>query len=529
MPRSPARDLSDRYTGSRGYFQQSDAIRRGKYALMGVGLLVVGVWAAVDINKPERAAYAHTHGPLAEAHAAFDENCAACHVSQTPDHFSAGSMFDARQRWHTFTCERCHGGPIHHTSMTDEGKQFHATCSNCHHDHNGRMNSLVRISDSHCTKCHANLASWHATGSPYYAQKVTNFVTDHPEFRALTKPPERTLTFSHAVHMTAGQLYEPNQRGPWTIGDIRRVSGDAMADRYLKPGQTDASRVQLECASCHQLDANIGTDESTKWKESLDATGQPTRALLPPRAEGAYFLGINYNAHCQACHPLTAPAKVTTKDKSQFLVPEFRVTHRLQQPDLMNDLKAGYFAGLLVKNPAVLKAPIEPGGIIDTEVDRLAKMDVQTLLTGHGLDKDKDEVGCVKCHKTTVKESIFRIEPVPDRTVWFEHAKFNHTSHRAVDCLACHPGTAAAPIPKSKADETEPVQIVSVKWCQTCHSPPNTRITLPDQSVVAGGGVRHTCTDCHRYHNGDHGFQGLGARPRLPSRPLTLSEFLKGK
>jgi len=48
---------------------------------------------------------------------------------------------------------------------------------------------------------------------------------------------------------------------------------------------------------------------------------------------------------------------------------------------------------------------------------------------------------------------------------------------------------------------------------------------------VTGGGVRHACVDCHRYHNGDHSLQGRGAdAPFLfPDRAMTPSEFLRGK
>jgi len=545
MPRSPARDLSDRYTGQRGYIRQPDGIRRGKYALMVVGILAVGVWAAADITKPQRAIYAHTHGQLTESHAAFDDNCAACHVSHTPGEFSVSSVFQARDRWHDFTCERCHGGPVHHKSINAEGQKFHNTCSNCHHDHNGRANSLVRISDSHCTLCHGNISTWHTAqlGQRAYAQKVTHFVTDHPEFVPLNggKPIDRTLIFSHAVHMTPGQLYDSKQRGPWTIGDIRRVSDDVIAERYRKVGESDSSPVRLECASCHNLDSGTtGTldqkqetkpTEFEQWKGELTKMGQPTRALLPPRAEGAYFLGINYDAHCRACHPLKAPSKSITFDEKQFLIPGFTVPHRRQQADLTSDLKAGYLKGLIASDHPALKLLAQPGGKIEPKLDqelyRLLQKDQLALMTAQ--DSINEQVGCAKCHKLTGKEDTLRIAPVPDRTVWFAHAKFNHVSHRAATCATCHPGTDGRSISPAKANEPEPAQIEGIDKCRTCHSPPSTRITLPDGSERAGGGVRHGCADCHRYHGNDHPLQGLGAPPRQPQKPLELGEFLKGR
>src|SRR5204863_15724 len=52
---------------------------------------------------------------------------------------------------------------------------------------------------------------------------------------------------------------------------------------------------------------------------------------------------------------------------------------------------------------------------------------------------------CGKCHYTTTtpaKET--RIAPIPNKTVWFAHAKFNHVSHRGVRCADCHPGTESS-------------------------------------------------------------------------------------
>src|SRR5436190_24002924 len=180
MPRSPARDLSDRYTGKRGYFRNPDALRWWKYALAWLAFAGALAWAAVDVARPPGAAYAHTHGPLANPHAAFDTNCAACHVGHTWDEALTSKALDVRGRWHDLSCEKCHTGAAHHSSATAEARDFHARCSNCHHDHNGRAHSLTRISDNHCTKCHSDLGKWHdkaksLSGTPYQ-NKVTDFV-----------------------------------------------------------------------------------------------------------------------------------------------------------------------------------------------------------------------------------------------------------------------------------------------------------------------------------------------------------------
>jgi hypothetical protein len=222
----PARDLSDRFTGKRGYFRRPDALRRARILATWAAVLGAVAWAVVDVAKPaQRVQYAHSHGPVANVHAAFDNNCEACHKSHGVS-LNPADVLRARDRWHDLTCEKCHAGPPHHASANKEALEFHNRCSSCHHDHEGRLNSLVRLNDKDCNWCHEKLDKYHdadrsvtkARGEAPYAAKVTNFVTDHPEFRSLGKKDERgnffpksprTLTFSHAVHMSPGRRTRP--------------------------------------------------------------------------------------------------------------------------------------------------------------------------------------------------------------------------------------------------------------------------------------------------------------------------------
>src|SRR5262249_40532293 len=143
-----------------------------KYALAAIAFVAACGWAAVDIFKPSKAAYAHTHGPLANPHAAFDDNCAACHVPHSPSEFGISALFHTRDRWHDLTCGQCHAGMAdetdgsrafahHPESATQDAIDYHNRCSNCHHDHNGRFNSLIRLADADCIKCHTNLKKWY--------------------------------------------------------------------------------------------------------------------------------------------------------------------------------------------------------------------------------------------------------------------------------------------------------------------------------------------------------------------------------
>ncbi len=547
MPRSPSRDLADRFDGHRDYFSRRDGVRRWKYALAGVLLIATLGWAAFDRLAPAGAAFSHTHGTLAGPHAAMDSNCEACHAPSSASDFGVKAAFvGTGERWQKFSCGKCHNetGPVHHAAADFKGMR--SDCGSCHHDHQGRLNPLSKLTDAHCTNCHADLPAYHAKGERNYEAKVTNFVTAHPEFRVLKeeaegKPPARTLKFSHSLHMTPGLTYTPGARGAWTLDRLPT----ADRDRYRKSGQGDADAVSLDCASCHKLDSGTGGKGFEAERAAL--AGEPVRSVLPPRAEGAYYLPVNFDAHCKACHPVQAPANVTVND---VILPAFDLPHRVQ-PDRLADVLEGEYARRLAEQKPALKRPPGPGGRLDgkpegdvplfrDELDRLTRSAFEQLLAAAPLAAVAGGTSgpalsggysCGKCHDVTGEKAMARIAPVPDRTVWLAHAKFDHAAHRGVSCAGCHPGTGPGTGPDGTTvarGEKEPVQILGVESCRACHAPAGTPTHESLGPVMSGGGVRHACTDCHRYHNGDAPLQGRGAAARDPEKPQTVRDFLRG-
>jgi hypothetical protein len=524
MPRSPSRDLSDRFTGNRAYFRRSEWMRHSRYLLAAVALVLAGVWAVADVVAPTQVAYSFSHGPLANPHAAWENDCAACHVESSSSDFGIRSVFNTRQRWQAMTCEKCHAGAIHNANLTATGREFNNQCSNCHHDHEGRNFSLVRLADSSCTHCHADLASNHATGNPKCAAKVTDFVKDHPEFRPLTTPPERKLKFSHSLHMNPGQVHLQGGQEAMTVGKLRKLSGQGAVSRY-STSNNDADLIKLDCASCHQLDSGSGTPDYSKVKDALEAVGEPTNAVWPARPAGTTMLPVNFEAHCRSCHPLRAPDGLT----AGVVVPGFDVPHRKQLDELKGEVDAGYLRSLVAKDHPALAVPIGPGGMLEKPLATPATTlrDAAASLTSKGMAAlTTGEGGCAKCHDIAGS----KVERLPNRTVWFQSAMFDHTAHRGATCATCHPGTSAAyGSSGSTLVEKEPAQILGIDSCRACHSPSGTKVTLPDKSTISGGGVRYGCTDCHRYHNVDHGLQGRGAQVGFPKKPLGLADFLRGK
>jgi hypothetical protein len=572
MPRSPSRDLSDRYIGRRGYFKNPDAIRRGKYVLASLALLASLGWAVVDVAGPPRTAYGHSHGPLTNPHAAFDDNCHACHATFGLKNFNVLNTLDARERWHDLTCEKCHGGPPHHESATKEGADRHKVCSNCHHDHQGRTFSLVRLEDRDCNVCHMELDKWHIPaksksgedGGPY-AKKVTHFVTDHPKFRSLegTEGPEkgppkhkpRTLVFSHTVHMNPGQAYSADGKEAMTVAGLRRLAGpdkaDAVVAKYAGKDAPADKKIQLTCASCHVLDAGQG-DTTFDDRKAVLAGGDPNRSLLPPRAEGAYFLPTNFESHCRACHPLNAPEGPFPQDGKNLALPRFDLPHRKQPAELRALLQAGYVKALIADGKEIKDDKIEvppppgPGQTRESAPATKAFRDEVVKLTQYAENYllANADGGCRKCHTAEPnKAGGLTIPPVPDRTVWLTHAKFNHASHRGATCAACHPGPGDPPPPGQyreavaisppEANKPEPVQILGLESCRTCHSKTNATVKVidpktKDEVTRPGGGIRHNCTDCHRYHHGDQPLQGRGADSWFPQKPRDIASWLKG-
>lgn len=540
MPRSPSRDLVDRFTGHRGYFHEPDGVRRWKNgaAVLAMGL-VLG-WFVIESAWSGRVVSAHTHGELASPHAAFNANCEACHKPHSPGDFISHptSLVTTHSRWHDLNCSTCHPKSPHHAA--DKNATFHEQCSQCHHDHQGRDNSLVKMSDRHCTQCHADLPAAHVSGKSTFAEKVTGFAKDHPEFRPLASgkvESERRLKFSHALHMSPGLVYDANDQHKWTPESLGKRFGADARDRFVSPGASTTEAVQLVCSSCHQLDAGLVPPDDPD-RRSLDLVlksinGAARKSLLPARSEGAYYLPINFDLHCKVCHPLRTPSSASGK----MVIKELFVPHRFQPGAMRQRLRGEIAVELALGKHAAMAEPIGPGGRLDPpksppiatfggEIDRLTDAAMKSLLADlapAGEQPPALAAGCAKCHYAAGPNTK-DIAPLPNKTVWFEHAKFNHGSHRGLTCASCHPGTTAGPI-----SEREPALIVGIKTCQVCHADSGQSIELPGGPTAIAAGIRHSCVDCHRYHNGDRPMQGLGSRKRDPAEPLDLGQWLNGK
>ena len=107
--------------------------------------------------------------------------------------------------------------------------------------------------------------------------------------------------------------------------------------------------------------------------------------------------------------------------------------------------------------------------------------------------------GCTECHTLSDKlPSLLESKLIKKVTIakagipriWFEHARFDHSAHRAIDCKECHENA-----PRSRVSSD--ILLPGIKTCVRCHGPSQS------QGSVVSGGAESACIECHGYHNGD--------------------------
>ena len=513
------------------YYQTADSYARWRRGLCLFAILAVAIWI-VKSAIASRSATSHpwlpvpttiaSKGPLSQPHAIWDSACDACHVSFAPINGSRWSpALWASKDAGSKKCTVCHAGPIHHQNQ----KVPAPDCAECHRDHRGRDSSLLAMDDSACTTCHQKLAD-HRDGPPLIPNipdRVTRFdEKNHPDlstsWTARAKDTRR-IKFNHARHLAEGL---PLEKGgtPWTFADV----AEPDRTRYgWKAGVSLDTPIKLECAACHETDA--GAVAASVNRGSL-SDGEP-------RSPGAYMRPIVFENHCAACHRLEFDAKL----------PNVNMRHGISAQEVFADLKRRYTAEAVNADPELLRQFVPPRPMPGQPAlplnDRIKQAIDQSSLTAARLlfaaaidENDRRAAnlpasrrGCVECHvlkpgaRPIVNlDSLASIEiDGPQMTpVWQEHAFFNHTTHRALNCAACH---AEAGLSRENGD----VRLLpDITNCVTCHSPAGTlRAGQP-------GGASTSCTECHRYHNGENPEQGLGARARRGALEQTLESFLGG-
>ena len=518
------------------YYKRPDAIARWRARLIVITVALVGLWFALAPIWDRRAEAPirlfewnrlASPGPLARVHSTWESRCEACHVPFQPlneSHrtpFAATNTSESNQR-----CQACHAGPTHHASQV----QMEMACSVCHHDHRGQEVSLVWLDDAACTTCHAELEKHHIQNAPFKEPVIANSVTrfdanpnHHPDFFVVkNKQDPGRLKFNHSLHLGPG--YTLGLKGNiLTFAQIAERERARYGWQSTMPLETPVPPL-TDCKSCHRLDS----DEYAASPAHSGAAG----AGRPSRDAGAYMLPVTYENDCRACHPLEFDSKS----------PGRQLPHGLSPRDVLDALRQFYEAQAVNADPELLRRYVpprrKPGEPADPVLDAVVRaVDDKVLIalkTLFGSGANDEAVrqqklplgtrGCVECHELSpspypvVDADRIRnvaIEPVKVPTVWFERARFDHSAHRAVDCIECH---SEASTSKNNAD----VLIPGITNCIQCHGPATGR------AGQARGGAGNSCTECHRFHNGDHPLQGIGASSRGVTDRQTINRFLQG-
>lgn len=529
-------------------YRRRDAVARAQ-----VILPIFAVLAALGFGLTEwlaRGEARYSPKPLASVHSQWDNQCAACHATSQP--LAANNWFaKATDQDHVADakCQACHAGPPHHASQK---RTEVVGCTACHREHQGTPGRLLAVADSNCTVCHHDLEKHSVARAvdPEIAKKLINDAfpdrpkggeaplsvsvaqgpsftnvsgftpTSHPEFALLRdkKKDPGTIGFNHHMHMIPGMGDDPAKSGPFTLAQLSPED----RERYRKPGQADDAAVTLDCRSCHQTDAND--------REEVKLHGLPANALTPPRGSGSLMAPIVYEQHCQACHPLTIERKVPGDVKSELLT----IRHRQQPKEIVESLQ-GHYTNLYLKGrwkpEAIAASPVLPGKpaenkAVAKEIDAAAEAAAFKLLNAdHQKVLEQKVLGqttCQKCHTTLdpAKGIHQTVPPADIPAVWFIHARFDHTAHRAVACRECH--THAYPGEAGSKNNTD-VMLPGIQTCMKCHAP------AQGTGATATGGARYDCILCHTYHHGDAPLHRRGSQARQPAGAKAIREFISGK
>jgi hypothetical protein len=508
------------------YYQRPHPFRRW-WRILGLVVPSLGaLWLLAMAALGDQRLY--TSGPVVTAHAMFDAACDRCHAQvprlppPAPGSPAAGALPPAGAvrlathsggwffRWVSDgACLGCHDGAVHHETQKTE-----PACVACHVEHKGRT-TLVRLTDRHCTLCHADLPANTKGGPPKFEPRVVS-LPQHPEFALFRKglTDQAAIKLSHATHLKEGLPAGGGKRV--TLGCVACHKEDG-AGRYMLPVV-----YATHCAECHRDELTVTAGDLLVPHESPELVRGFLLAKLGTRGAGA-----------PAGQPGAAPAPGGQPPPGTPPAQE-QPTGRRRSPgawlrDTLVEL-AGWPAGASGAGPGVLLAQRQRAGgaAPSTETqeesaaaqpsgrrrgpaepsDAPAAKAPATPASGGPAVVAQAEAelfgrkgkGCQYCHVLEPGEGLPKLLPtkIPDR--WLPHSVFHHRVHRPLACEGCHEMAR-------KSTETTDVLMAKIEVCRACHQP--------------RGGARSGCVECHIYH--DRG------RERPPDGPLSVPEFVTGR
>jgi hypothetical protein len=313
---------------------------------------------------------------------------------------------------------------------------------------------------------------------------VTDFVTQHPEFRVSLLQPskksastaDRGMTELAAPIIQRLRLDEPAVKERSNLEFPHKVHLDAKG---IKAPQGE---VVMNCADCHT-----------------------------PEAGGAGFQPITMEQHCADCHRLEFdPAQPERQLPHAEPAEAFRI--------LLGHYSARYLQGYSDPLATVAANRQSPGERIaprDRAV-RLGEAYERALLVATDIFERRV---CADCHTVTRTDTpqgpVWEVMPVQLTQVFMPKARFDHASHQTADmpCSSCHAAESS--------EVATDVLMPKIESCRDCHGgEPGAAHTL---NKVPGD-----CVSCHIFHEPVHPLWASPAVERAlrrgVSNPLTLAE-----
>ena len=422
-------------------------------------------------------------GDVAHVHRMFENDCAKCHTTWAP--VERAFALDFSHKVYSVkneACLACHPGSVHHKNQIPAHETI--SCAECHIEHKGK-NSLVKVEDHICLRCHENLET--SDGQISFAASVTEFGREggHPEFAFA-----RLLESKSA---DAGRVGSEHDALKVLAFDEVQGWHDKANIRFNHSAHLKSERD----AAGNLVYGIIGQDQRLSEDRFTDLS-QTCNACHVKDAEGKYMLPIRFEQHCQKCHPLL----FDNRDFAGQQVPH-------ERPEVVRGFLTDKYTLAALRDPASVddakpvrsipgrkSRPLLSRDQVGWVAEQLKSAEIETLRHTHAMFGPEAKGGCAYCHtvKNQDQAGAWEIVPpnIPDR--WEPHAIFSHEAHQMMTCVECHGEV-------SESKETGDVMLPKMELCGKCHS------RHPEQPP-AGAPSRHfgasnDCVECHIYH--DHG------------------------
>jgi len=163
------------------HYEQANPLVRAKWRLSAIVGAIAAAYLGWLLFGSRAAQQQASPGPLAAAHATWNDDCLACHQNFKPLRSDAllnpiawSSVPQLHRDLLDAGCVKCHNTPVHHAAAKPGEVP---SCAACHRDHNGLTADIVRPADARCLDCHRHIDQHRdgATGLSPATGNVTGF------------------------------------------------------------------------------------------------------------------------------------------------------------------------------------------------------------------------------------------------------------------------------------------------------------------------------------------------------------------